>query len=268
MKKKYTLKYITSFFLLFVSISWSQELVQKDSMQIQKKEITIKNNAQAKKKELAKKDSIQPKKKHSIAKKNIYYAIRFGVDVSRPIIQFIQQENIGFEVISDFRIAKNWYLTGEFGYDSEPTIEEYLQFHTTGVYSKIGFNYNLYENLKGINNEVYTGFRYGYSTYQQELISYTNVDLNNYFGNHEVTANNIFKGLNAHWVELHFGIKVETLSHLFLSASIHFKKLLSSQETVDFNKLYIPGMGTTLLNKNAVGFNYTISYQIPLSKRK
>jgi len=224
--------------MLFVSFSQAQEVKQKDTIQ--------------------KVSKSQP----------TYYRFRFGVDISRPIIQLIQKEDIGFEIIGDFRLKKNWYIATELGYESEPGNEEYLKFHTKGSYAKLGFNYNLYENLKGINNEVYVGLRYGLSSYQQELISYTAVDLNNYFGNHQGAPNEIYKNLNAHWAELHFGLKVETLDNLFLGASIQFKKLFSSEENVSFEHLYVPGLGKVLLNNNAVGFNYTVSYSIPLINRK
>jgi hypothetical protein len=197
-----------------------------------------------------------------------YYRIRLGADITRPIIQLAQKEDVGFEIVGDFRLKKNWYIATELGYESEPGKEEYLKFHTKGSYAKLGFNYNLYENLKDLNNEIYIGLRYGVSSYQQELISYTAVDLDNYFGNHQGAPNEIYKNLNAHWAELHFGLKVETLHNLFLGAAIHFKKLFSNDESISFEHLYIPGLGKVLLNNNAVGFNYTISYSIPLLNRK
>jgi hypothetical protein len=212
------------------------------------------------------KDSTQTSIKEIIKSKK-YYSMRFGVDLSRPIIQLIQKETIGIEITGDFRLAKNWYIATEFGFESEPTTEEYLQFHTKGSYTKLGFNYNLYENLKGINNEIYFGIRYGFSQYQQELISFTALDLTNYFQNHHLTANEVHEGLSAHWGEIHFGLKVETLPNLFLTAGVHFKKLFSGEENLTFNQLYIPGIGDVLLNKNAVGFNYTLSYNIPLAKK-
>jgi len=238
MNKMYIFKYIISFFFLLVtSLSWGQ----KDSLQV------------------VEKDSL---------KAAFFRSIRVGIDLSRPIIQLIQKQDIGFEVTADLRLKDKWYITAEMGYESEPGEEEYVRFHTEGSYAKLGFNYNSYENFKGMNNEVYVGLRYGLGNFQQKLISFTALDFDNYFGEYTAIPNTTYKGLTAHWAELHFGLKVETLPNLFLTSGIHFKKLLSSKKPEGFDNLYIPGLGSVLLNNNAVGFNYTIAYLIPLTKTK
>jgi len=237
MNKRYIFKYIISFlFLVSVNLSWSQ----KDSLQ------------------LIEKDTLKPK---------LINSIRIGVDLSRPIIQLLQKEDLGFEITTDIRLKNNWYITAELGYESEPGEEDYITFHTKGSYTKLGFNYNAYENFKGMNNEVYIGLRYGFSSFQQELFSFSALDFDNYFGDYFATPNTTYTGLNAHWVALHFGLKVETLPNLFLTAGIHFKKLISDKKPEGFGNLFIPGFGNVLLNNNAVGFNYTIAYLIPLSKK-
>lgn len=236
MNKRYIFKYIISFILLLLTnLSWAQ----KDSLQ------------------LVGKDSLKPR---------LIKSIRVGVDLSRPVIQVAQKQEVGFEITADIRLKNKWYIAAEFGNESEPGKEDYIQFHTKGRYAKLGFNYNTYENLKGMNNEVYIGLRYGISSFQQELISYSALDLDNYFGNYFTNPAITYKGLSAHWVALHFGLKVETLPNLFLSAGIHFNKLVNDKKAEGIDNLYIPGFGKVLLNKNAVGFNYTLSYLIPLSK--
>jgi len=240
MNKKHILKYIISFFLtLYFSFSWSQQETANDSIQL------IKN------------DSLKTKK---------YAAIRIGIDVSRPIIQLLQKQDLGIEITADYKVAKNWYIASEFGYESEPGHEDQIDFHTKGSYAKLGFNYNAYENLEGLNNEVYIGLRYGFSQFQQQLTSYTVIDLDDYFGDYTATPGTVYEGLAAHWAELHFGLKVETLPHLYLAVGIHFKKLLSDEVPEGFANLYIPGFNKVLLNRDTIGFNYTISYQIPLKK--
>lgn len=225
---------------MYVSFSWSQEELPKDSLQVQ----VI--------------DTIQHKEA---------YGIRVGFDITHPLIQTFQKQDLGFEVTADYRVAKNWYVAMELGYESEPGLEDFIDFHTKGSYAKIGFNYNAYENLKGINNEVYVGMRYGFSQFNQQLNSYTVVDFSDYFSNYSASPGSVFDGLSAHWAELHFGLKVETFPNLFLTAGIHFKKLISDKEPDGFANLYIPGFNSVLLNRNAVGFNYTISYLIPIQKK-
>lgn len=195
------------------------------------------------------------------------YGFRLGLDLSRPLMQVVQKQDIGFEITGDYRVAKNWYVATEIGYESEPGDEEFLEFHTQGSYAKVGFNYNAYENWQGVNNEVYVGMRYGYSIFQQHLKSYTTPDLNNYFGSQNYNPNEVFNGLNGHWAEINVGLKVEVLSNLFLTAGVQFKKLLGSNQPDGFSNLYIPGFNKVLLYNNGFGFNYTIAYSIPFYKK-
>jgi len=77
-----------------------------------------------------------------------------------------------------------------------------------------------------------------------------------------------FDNLTAHWGELHVGIKVEVLHNLFLTSSIHFKRLINQTTPDGFANLYIPGFNSVLISNNGIGFNYTISYRIPLNTTK
>lgn len=195
------------------------------------------------------------------------YGFRVGLDISRPIIQSIQKEDLGLEITGDYRISNSLYLATELGYESEPTKEDYVQFHTKGSYIKLGANYNAYENWQGMSNEVYFGLRYGYSAFSQKLMQITAVDLDNYFGAYEATPDKTYDNLQAHWMELHFGLKVEVFRNLYLTTAIQFKKLLSQKKPENFANLYIPGYQSISLNNGGVGFNYTIAYLIPFKKK-
>ncbi len=204
--------------------------------------------------------------KDSITKKQAHH-IRLGIDISRPIIQLIQEQEVGFELTADYRVTTNWYAAVELGTESEPGVEDLLRFHTKGSYTKIGFNYNTYENWKGMNNEVFIGMRYGYSRFQQELISFQ-PDQNTYFEPVTMNPNTVYTNLNASWISLHAGIKVEVLKNLFLSSSVQLRKLITQKKPDSFANLYVPGFNKVLLNNKGFGFNYTVSYLIPLNFNK
>ena len=72
------------------------------------------------------------------------------------------------------------------------------------------------------------------------------------------------KDLNAHWIEFLFGMKVETLNNLYLGAQFSIKKMLSTKEPENFKNLYVPGFNRVFLNDLGVGFNYSVSYNIPI----
>lgn len=233
MNLKLTLKYTISFILLLsIKMNAQNDTIAKDSIKIREK-----------------------------------FGIRLGIDLSRPLIQTIQKQDLGFEITGDYRLTTNFYIASEIGYASEPVIEDFIVSHTKGSYMKLGGNYNAYENFIGFNNEIYFGLRYGFSTFQHHLKSYTTTGMNQYFGFQTFYPDKVFMGLTAHWFEFNVGLKVEILKNLFLSTSFQGKKLINSKQPENFSNLYIPGFNNVLLGNKGIGFNYTISYLVPFYKK-
>ena len=118
-----------------------------------------------------------------------------------------------------------------------------------------------------MNNEVFTGFRLGFSSFDQTLESYTiNSGDVNFLGN-QVVINEKTSNLNAQWFEFMLGIKVETFKNLFVSFSGSYKLMISVKDPVNFRSLYAPGFNRIYASNTGFGFNYTISYLIPLKKK-
>ena len=195
------------------------------------------------------------------------YGLRLGIDISKPIISIFNDKIKGFEVLGDFRIKKNLYAAIELGTYDRATQEDFFSFNTKGSYVKIGGNYNLYENWPNMNNEIFVGLRYGFSSFSQTLESYTpNID-GTYFEENTITPNQEFDNLSAQWAEIVIGLKVETLTNVYLGASIGLKKLVDEKEPTNFKNLYIPGFERVFSNDTGFSFNYSISYLIPIYKR-
>ncbi len=196
------------------------------------------------------------------------FGLRIGVDISKPIIQLIQRQDLGFEVTADYRISKSLYAATEVGYASEPIDESDYSFEVKGTFIRLGVNYNAYENWSGMNNEIYAGIRYGLSAYQQQR-NFLNInDPQDYWGDYSDNEIIMMKQIPAHWIGIHFGLKVEVLNNLFLTSSVHLNKLINDAGTDGFPLLYIPGFSKVFLNKDSVSFNYTIAYLIPFKKKK
>ncbi|SDW79585.1 hypothetical protein SAMN05444411_102192 [Lutibacter oricola] len=195
------------------------------------------------------------------------YNLRVGIDISKPILSQIKDDLSELEITADVNISKNLYAAVELGYSDKTRDEDYLNFTTDGTYIKLGVNYNAYENWKGMNNEIYVGMRYGFSMFNQTLNSYTPNAYGTYFEGDLVEVGTEFKDLSAHWVEFLFGMKVETFRNLYLGGSISVNKLISSKEPENFRNLYIPGFNRVFDNDMGIGFNYTISYLIPIFKK-
>jgi len=207
----------------------------------------------------------QEKLKDTIPLKDIY-GFRVGLDVSNPIRTLFNEDRKSLEIIGDYRINKKLYAAVELGFLDKKTLEDHLDYTTNGQYIKIGANYNLYENWLDMDNEVFVGMRYGLSTFKQTLHSYT-VYSDSSLPEIDNAIHKEFSGLTANWGELVFGMKVETFHNIFLSASFSFKKIISTKEPENFKNLYAPGFDRIFLNNGGIGFNYVISYRLPLYKK-
>jgi hypothetical protein len=237
-------KYFISICLLFV--------VAENFSQEQKKEIVL----------AAEKDTL-------VYKTN--YGLRLGIDISRPIFAFLEDRYTGYEILGDYRIKKNLYVAAEVGYEEKTSVEDYSNSTSKGNYIRLGVNLNAYNNWLDMNNEIFVGYRYGFSLFDQTLNSYTpntsDAENGNYFLADLNTNSKKSTNLNAHWSELMVGLKAETLSNLFIGFSVSYKVLMSVTEPEGFKALFAPGFNRIFETSTGFGFNYTLSYLIPFSKK-
>jgi len=196
------------------------------------------------------------------------YGIRVGVDLHRLSKSFYDTDYKGFEITGDYRFSKRIYIAGELGTEEKTVDEDQLNFTTKGSYFKVGFDYNAYENWLDMENMIYVGMRYGISSFSQELNSYTIYNTNPYFGQTTIVSGKEYDGLTASWIEIIGGVKAELFNNLYLGFSARLNYLVSNKKPDNFDNLFIPGFNRTYDGKFGVGFNYTLSYFIPLYKSK
>lgn len=195
------------------------------------------------------------------------YGLRLGVDLSKPLRGTLQDFYSGFEIVGDYRIKKNLYLAAELGIEEQTFNEDYMNVTGKGSYMRVGINVNTYKNWLDMNNEIFVGFRYGLSLFEQTLNNYTiNV------GNGGIPATTIttpitYDGLSAHWGEMMLGFKAEVYNNLFLSISGSYKMMVSVKDPENFKSLFAPGFNRIYASNTGFGFNYTISYLIPFKKK-
>ncbi|WP_053970062.1 DUF6048 family protein [Mangrovimonas sp. ST2L15] len=198
------------------------------------------------------------------------YGLRLGVDVSKFIRPFVEDDYTGFEVMGDYRLTRKWYLAGEIGAEDKRTQDnDYLDVTTQGTYFKAGADWNAYENWYGMENMIYLGFRVGASSFRQTLHSYGVYSTDQYwqpqFTNNEEQE---FKGLSAIWGEVIAGLKVEVFNNIYMGVNVQFKYLVTQDEPSGFENLYIPGYQRTYDSSNfGFGFGYNVSYLIPFFKK-
>ena len=195
------------------------------------------------------------------------YGLRLGVDISKPILSLMSDSYSGFEIVGDYRISKRIFIAVELGFEEESTTEDFTNSTSKGSYARLGFNFNAYENWLDMNNEITIGYRYGFSIFDQTLNSYTPNVNSQYFPSNAITTPLKSNDLNAHWSEFVVGIKVETFKNLFVSISGSYKILMAVKDPENFQSLYSPGFNTIFESNTGFGFNYTISYLIPFTKK-
>jgi hypothetical protein len=215
-------------------------------------------------------DNVISAEKDSIIYKT-NYGLRLGIDISRPARNYFSGSYSGFEIVGDYRIRKNVYLATEIGYEEETSDEAYSNSTSKGNYIRLGLNYNAYKNWLDMTNEVFIGFRYGFSVFDQSLNNYTpnvsDAESGNYFPAQLNTTSSTTASLNAHWSELMLGLKAETLTNLYVGFSVSYKVLISVEDPADFKSLFAPGFSRVFESGTGFGFNYTISYLFPFSKK-
>jgi len=204
----------------------------------------------------------------SIAPKKNRYGLRLGTDLFKLSRTFYDNNYKGFEIVGDYRLTKKFYLAAEIGSEDKTTDEPQLNFTTKGTYLRVGIDFNAYENWLDMENQIYVGLRYGTSVFSQNLNHYSIYqNTNGFLGEHTlVNANQEFSGLSAHWAEFLGGIKAEIFNNLYVGFSVRLHFLIADKQPENFENLYIPGFHRTYDGSFGVGFNYTVSYFIPLYK--
>ena len=197
------------------------------------------------------------------------YGVRVGADLYKLTRSFYDKNYTGLELVGDYRLTKNYYIAGEIGNENITVDDVRLNFKTSGTYFKVGFDYNVYENWLDMENLIYVGMRYGVSSFSQQLNSYKIyapyplIDPNN-----AIVSGEEFKGLSASWAEVVVGMKAEIVNNIYVGFSVNLKYLVTNKTPETFDNLYIPGFHRTYDGNFGVGFNYSISYFVPIYKKQ
>ena len=196
------------------------------------------------------------------------FGVRVGVDLFKLSRSLYDKDYKGLELVGDYRLTKNYFVAAEIGNEDITVDDTQLNFTTKGSYITFGFDYNTYENWLDMENMIYVGLRYGISSFNQTLNSYEIYNPNPQFGEAPaIQSGEKFSGLTASWAEVVVGIKAEMLPNLYAGFSFKLKRLVSNNEPDNFANLYIPGFNRTYDGPFGVGFNYTVSYFIPIYKK-
>ena len=212
-------------------------------------------------------DSLNLKKEKSIN-------LRVGFDLYRIILSRVSDDFDGFEIVGDFKVNENFFIALELGNLDITKQVEQVNFTTNGNYFKVGFDYNMFENLEGMDNHITLGARIGSSRHDQTLNSYTILDRSRYWSNSDLPITNGFAtgerpDLNALWFEVVLNFKVQILKNFYTGISLRLNRLISDKIPPNFDNIYIPGFNKKAQdNVFGAGFNYTLTYNFSLLSKK
>ena len=207
-------------------------------------------------------------KQDSIPLKTERYGVRVGIDLYKLARTFYDEDYKGLELTGDYRLTRKFYLAGELGNENKTTDDDRLDFTTKGTYFKVGFDYNTYENWLDMENMITVGMRYGVSSFSQQLNTYEIYNPNPYFGETPlIVSGEKFNGLSASWIEIVAGVKAKVFNNFFVGFSLRLNRIVSNKQPDNFENLYIPGYNRTYNGEFGAGFNYTVSYFIPIYKK-
>ncbi len=206
------------------------------------------------------------------------YGLRIGIDISKPVSQLYRDGYRGLEIAGDYRLRDKLYLAAEIGNERLQDTEELIdfdlyQYTVTGSYIKLGVDTNTYVNWYGEQNIISIGGRYAFSSFRNTLNGFRIFDNNRYFfpdGFAQFSEQDQeFQNLTASWLEVVAGFKAEVLPNIYMGFTARLGFLVSNSAPDNFANLWIPGFQkVTDGSKFGVGYNYTISYFIPIYKKQ
>ena len=217
--------------------------------------------------------SVQPVDSLEV-KEKVPLSLRFGVDLYRIIRSQTTDDYNGYEVVADLRLSTNFFIAMELGALETTQQIEQVNFTTNGTYYKLGFDYNMFENWEGMDNHVTVGLRYATSSHDQFLNNYTILDRTRFWEGSNMPVSNGFAtgarpNLNAQWFEVAIGFKVQLFQNIYMGLSLRLNRLLNDKQPENFDNIYIPGFyKKTEDNTFGAGFNYTLTYRLPLRFNK
>ncbi|MEC8175436.1 MAG: DUF6048 family protein [Bacteroidota bacterium] len=195
------------------------------------------------------------------------YGIRAGIDLSKQI-RMLTEEYSGLSLYSDIKIKERLFIVAELGNDKKTIETENINSKLSGSYIKTGFNYNLYNNLPGLNNEIYVGLRYSQSLFKNELIDYSIYNKDRFWNDQRILEYKEFDNLKSSWIEFVVGFNSEIKNNLFMGLSLRLNRMLKQDIPENFTNLFIPGFNKVTENNNfGTGITYSIIYQIPIIKK-
>lgn len=188
--------------------------------------------------------------------------LSLGIDLSPFILRLIKDERTGLAFIGRYGVKNRWFATAELGYEHIKYDKENYDYKSDGTFIRIGMDYDIFNSEDfPTNDNIFIGLRYAYAWQTHESGKFTIVD--SYWGDYSGSVGKT--SVNSHSADLVGGIRCEMLRNFYMGWTFRCRFLLASKHSDDLKPYAIAGYGN-YDNKVAIGFTYTIEYQIPFNK--
>lgn len=200
----------------------------------------------------------------TVKKDTVQKRLSIGIDIAKPVIYMIDKNKFEIEGSITYSNIKNFNPIIEFGLENvelsqSDTIKTY-EYHSDGNFFRIGFDYNTFRrNLRGENNMVFFGLRYGFASQNHNA---KNITITDKFWPNRYTDLST-QEIQTQWLELTSGIKVQFFKYFAAGWTVRFSYIINQQNTSLVKPYYIPGIGKGAEKYN-FGFTYSLYYTFPL----
>ena len=189
--------------------------------------------------------------------------IRIGYDLAGLSLLYFDPGRMIHTFSVDFEAWQDIYPVVEFGFQDVLLEKDNYTYGSGGIFGRAGVDLNLLKYEKSnVYEMMYAGFRYGlaYLTHYAEDITVQD----DYFG--DLSGGNIEENqINAHWISVVGGVRVEVFNNFFMGWSVLANLKLAQVKDSNMVPYNIPGFGRGN-KRTSIIINYTVAYRIPLQR--
>lgn len=188
--------------------------------------------------------------------------LSLGIDLSPFIMRLIKDERTGFAFVGRYGIKNRWFANAELGYEHIKYDKEGYAYKSDGTFVRLGVDYDIFNSEDfPFNDNIFIGLRYAYAWQNHQSDRFKIVD--SYWGDYSGRVGKT--SVNSHSIDAVGGIRCEMLKNFYMGWTFRCRFLLASKHSDDLKPYAIAGYGK-YDNKVAIGFTYTLEYQIPFNK--
>lgn len=188
--------------------------------------------------------------------------LSLGIDLSPFIMRLIKDERTGFAFVGRYGIKNRWFANAELGYEHIKYDKEGYAYKSDGTFVRLGVDYDIFNSEDfPFNDNIFIGLRYAYAWQSHQSDRFTIVD--SYWGDFSGSVGKT--SVNSHSIDAVGGIRCEMIKNFYMGWSFRCRFLLASKHSDDLKPYAIAGYGK-YDSKVAIGFTYTLEYQIPFNK--